>query len=175
MTSCTRCAFMLLLLLAAACSGSEEDKEAAVITDPEGYTLALPSGWDVSKNFQDGVFIRADITRGDDMGIQIRLTNASPGTFASTAETMITDYTAEMSAHWGGQCRETEREIITAGDEALSARFQSVREDGQQWYLQLSLVRKGSMLLIFQCGCRWEDRQEGQEAFDGTVESVRFD
>ena len=165
---------MLILLLVASCTGSEEVNEAEVMTDPEGYTVAIPSGWDVSENFRNDAYIRADITRGDDMGIQIRFTDVSPNSYTSTAEAMITDYVDDMSAHRGGPCLETGREIITAGEDALTARFQSRWEDGQQWYLQLSLVRKGSMLVIFQCGCRWEDRQEGQKAFDETVESITF-
>ena len=57
----------------------------------------------------------------------------------------------------------------------LTARFRSEWEDGSRWYLQLSLVRKGTMLVIFQSGCPWEDRQEGRSSFDRVVESIMFD
>jgi len=103
------------------------------------------------------------------------LPDTSAGSFTFTAEAMIEDYATDMSTHYGGYCNETERLYPEAGDEAITVRFDSEWDDGSRWYLQLSLVRKGAMLVIFQCGCPWEDRLEGKESFDLIVESIVFD
>jgi hypothetical protein len=164
---------IILILPKAGCSESGTDGETSTFTDPAGYSLTVPPGWNTEQHFQEGNLIRADITRGEDIGVQVRLTQLSTQDFESTARAMIADYAGDMSSHRGG-CHETGRDVPAAGDEAITARFRAGPDNGQQWYLQLSLVCHGSMLVMLQCGCRWEERQEGQEAFDGIVESISF-
>ena len=165
---------LLILLLVTACGAGGSGQEASVLSDPEGYSVTVPPGWEVAEHFREGSFIRADITDGGDMGMQIRLADVSPGGFYANAESMIADYAEDMSAHHGGNCTETGREAPAAGDEALTARFLAEHSSGNRWYLQLSLVRSDDMLVIFQCGCIWEDRQQGRATFDRTVESISF-
>jgi hypothetical protein len=175
MTLRTTGASMIVTLLTLACSEGDSEMASSTLTDPEGYTVAVPAGWDVQEHFQEGALIRADLTNGDDMGIQIRLTDVSLSNFSTTSQILITDYADDMSSHQGGDFTEIGRDAPVAGDEAITARFHASRADGQQWYLQISLVRRGILLVMFQCGCPWEDRQEGKAAFDATVESIRFD
>ncbi|MBD3278590.1 MAG: hypothetical protein GF388_09835 [Candidatus Aegiribacteria sp.] len=149
---------LLLILPKTGCSENATEGETSTLTDPEGYSLAVPPGWNTEQHFQEGSLIRADITRGDDMGVQVRLTQLSTQDFESTARAMIADYASDMSSHRGG-CHEKGRDVPAAGDEAITARFRAGPDNGQKWYLQLSLVRHGSMLVMLQCGCRWEERQ----------------
>ena len=155
-------------------SACRQGNEAGTLSDPAGYTIAIPPEWQTADNFGTDGFIRADITKGSDMGIQVRLTDTAPENFSITAEAMIDDYSTDMSSHYGGYCTETERFYPEAGDEALTACFRSEWEDGSEWYLQLSLVRNNNMLVIFQSGCGWEDRGEGRQLFDRVVESITF-
>lgn len=148
--------------------------EAGTLTDPAGYTIAIPPGWQATEHFGADHLIRADISKNGSMGLQVRLTDTTPHDFTSTAEAMIQDYATDMSSHYGGYCTETESSYPEAGDEALTACFRSEWENGSEWFLQLSLVRRNDMLVIFQCGCSWEDRQEGRQRFDQVVESLVF-
>ncbi len=168
--------FLITILLSILLSlpACKQGTEAGTLTDPAGYTIAIPPEWQTADNFGTDGFIRADITKGSDMGIQVRLTDTAPENFSITAEAMIEDYSTDMSSHYGGYCTETERFYPEAGDEALTACFRSEWEDGSKWYLQLSLVRNDNMLVIFQSGCGWEDRQEGSNSFDLVVESIVF-
>ena len=156
-------------------SACRQGSEAGTLTDPDGYTVTIPSGWEAAEHFGTDNLIRADISKNSSMGLQIRLTDTTPYDFTSTAEAMIQDYAGDMSSHYGGYCTETERFYPEAGDQALTACFHAEWEDGSEWFLQLSLVRRNSMLVIFQCGCSWEDRQEGRQHFDQVVESIVFD
>lgn len=52
-------------------------------------------------NFEADDFIRADITKGSDMGIQVRLTDTGSENFSITAEAMIEDYSTDMSSSYG--------------------------------------------------------------------------
>ena len=135
---------------------------------------SFPQGWEATERFAADGLIRADISKSEHMGLQIRLTDTAPGAFTSTAEAMAEDYATDMATHYGGYCNETERLYPETGDEAITVRFDSEWDDGSRWYLQLSLVRKGTMLVIFQCGCPWEDRQEGRSSFNRVVESIVF-
>lgn len=145
-----------------------------MMMDPAGYSLTVPEGWTLSEHFGTGAHIRADMTGDDDMGLQVRLADVKPSSFPSTAEFMIADYAGDMAARWGGSCEETERVDPGTGYQSVTARFRAQWQDGGDWYLQLSLISRGSMLVILQCGCRWEDRQDGQEFFDGVAGSVVF-
>lgn len=144
------------------------------MTDPAGYSLTVPDGWTVSEHFGTGAAIRADLTGGDDMGLQVRLADVKPSGFLSTAEYMIADYAGDMTARRGGSCDETERIDPGVGYRSVTARFRGRWQDGGDWYLQLSLVGSESMLVILQCGCPWEERQRGREIFDGVVGSIAF-
>lgn len=165
---------ILLTLLAGACGTQDNAGDPLTFTDPAGYSITVPSGWTVVERPDPDALIRADIYRDEEMGLQVRLSDVEPSSFRSTAEALITDYSMDIASRWGGHCGEVERSFPQAGTQSLTTRFQAEYGDGSSWYLQLSLVNRGSMLLILQCGCPWEDRLEGQAAFDGMVESVSF-
>ncbi|MBN2586999.1 MAG: hypothetical protein JXR55_06875 [Candidatus Fermentibacteraceae bacterium] len=167
-------ALLLVTTMTASCGSPREATDASILTDPAGYTLTVPRGWSVTEHFDSDDAIRADITATGEMGLQLRLADVKPSSFSSTAETLIREYASDMSTHWGGRCEEIERVVPDAGYQSLTTRFHAEYADGAQWYLQLSLISRGTTMLVLQCGCRWEDRQEGRAAFDGIVESVGF-
>lgn len=167
--------WILLLALLSGCGGESSSEGQAGFSDPAGYSLEVPEDWTVSDRTSEDGLIRADFSRGQEMGIQVRLSSMPGATFSSTVRSALEDYRRDMTGHWGGSLTETERVTPDAGDEALTVRYRFSRDDGSEWYLQYSLVREDERLLMFQGGCRWPDREEGMRAFDLVVESVRFE
>ncbi len=172
-----RRALFALPLLLCTCTeqrdGAGEDADT-VFTDPAGYRLRVPDGWRVSDRTKRDELIRADIDRGREMGIQVRLAPVSPGRFSAAVTSMLDDYRRDMTGRWGGDMTETGRCSPDAGEEALTVRFRARRKDGKEWYLQESFVRAGEKLLVLQGGCPWPRREEATRAFDAVVESVVF-
>ncbi|MBD3370934.1 hypothetical protein GF402_11320 [Candidatus Fermentibacteria bacterium] len=166
--------WILILALLGGCGGDSSSGGETGFTDPAGYSLEVPEGWMVSDETAGDGLIRADFSRDEEMGIQVRLSSMPAAGFSSTVRSALDDYRRDMTGHWGGSLTETERITPDAGDEALTVRFRFSRDDGSEWYLQYSLVRKDDRLLMFQGGCSWPDREEGMQAFDNVVESVRF-
>jgi hypothetical protein len=157
-----------------ACGGSSSEAEAR-FTDPAGYSLEVPEGWTFSDHTAEDGLIRADFSRDEEMGIQVRLASVSAGGFSEAARSALEDYRRDMTGHWGGSLSETERLTPDAGNQALTVRYRFRRDDGSEWYLQHSLVRYGTRLLMFQGGCGWPDRGEGREAFDRLLASLVFE
>ncbi len=166
-------ATLLLAVLTSAC-GEGEGEEPQTFTDPAGYSLEVPGGWSLSDRTAGDGLIRADIQREDDMGIQVRLVPLSGSGFSTRTSSMLSDYRADMSGHWGGRMAETDRITPEAGERALTVRFRATRDDGSAWYLQESFVSSGDMLVVLQGGCPWDGRAPARSAFDGMVESVSF-
>lgn len=171
--------FLALLWIPAAaffwaCGGSSSEPEVR-FTDPAGYSLEVPEGWTLADHSSGNGLIRADFSRDDEMGIQVRLASVVAGGFMETARSALEDYRRDMTEHWGGSLSETERVTPDAGDQALTVRYRFRRDDGSEWYLQYSLVSCDSRLLMFQGGCGWPDREEGGQAFDRLVESLVFE
>lgn len=170
---------ILSALFFLSCSGNSDPEEAetdhSMFRDPAGYTLEIPEGWDLSERTSGEGLIRADITANASMGLQVRLTEVSPSNFHLKAEQLLAGYCEDMESHWGGSLHEMERFSPDAGDQALTVRIRSDRENGENWYLQESFVRGGSMLLVFQGGSRWTDREEAMVIFDEIVASSAFD
>ena len=169
-----RVAPLLPAVFAVACGGGEEGEGPKTFTDPAGYSLEVPAGWNLSDRTAGNGLIRADVTRGEGMGIQARLLPLSPSGFDAAASRLLRDYMRDMSGHWGGNVAETGRVTPEVGERALTVRLRASRDDGSFWYLQESFVSAGDMLVVLQGGCPWKDRVRAREAFDAMVESVSF-
>ena len=165
---------LLPLAISLAACGVGGEEEVVIFADPAGYSLTVPRGWSLSDHTAEDGLIRADIDKGNEMGIQVRLMRMSSSGFASRTSSLLSSYREEMSRHWGGGLVETERSAPNAGDGALTVGFQASRGDGSVWYLQESFVSEGEMLVVLQGGCLWEDREQARRAFHGIVESISF-
>jgi hypothetical protein len=169
-------ALALLMAAPAGCGGGDEAQDrAATFTDPAGYSLEVPQGWSLSDRTGGDGLIRADVTRGEGMGVQVRLVSPPPGNFRSATSSMLRDYVSDMSGHWGGGMEETERITPDVGDRALTVRFRATRDDGSVWFLQESFVQSGGRMVVLQGGCPREDMETALPAFDRMVESISFD
>ncbi|MFO7950194.1 MAG: hypothetical protein R6U36_07475 [Candidatus Fermentibacteraceae bacterium] len=164
---------LIMAVLASACGGGEGDGPKT-FDDPAGYSLEVPGGWSLSDRTAGDGLIRADITGGDGMGIQVRLLPLSPSGFDAAVSRLLREYIRDMSGHWGGGMAETERTAPDAGEKALTVRFRATRDDGSVWYLQESFVSAGDMLVVLQGGCPWERRDRARAAFDDMVDSISF-
>jgi len=168
-----RIAPLIIAVLASAC-GRGKEGSAATFDDPAGYSLEVPEGWTLSDRTAGDGLIRADITRGDSIGIQVRLRLLIPSGFDSAVSRLLRDYVQDMSGHWGGHVAETGRIIPEVGERALTVRLRATRDDGSIWYLQESFVSSGDMLVVLQGGCAWTERGLARPAFDAMVESISF-
>lgn len=164
---------LIIAVLASACGGGEGGGPKT-FKDPAGYSLEVPGGWSLSDHTSGDGLIRADITGGDGMGIQVRLLPLSPSGFDAAVSQLLRDYIQDMSGHWGGGMAETERTAPEAGERALTVRFRAARDDGSVWYLQESFVSAGDVLVVLQGGCPWAGRDRARPAFDAMVESISF-
>lgn len=100
-------------------------------SDSAGYTVPIPEGWRLIDHTKRDQLIRADITKGKDAGVQVRLQKCSPDAFVEMEKALSHQYKLDMSKHWGGDCVEIETTTLRKG--ALTRRFQLDRKDGQRW------------------------------------------
>jgi len=152
-----------------------------VFNDIVGYKVTAPPGWKIvelvagSRDSEKSTHIRAEINRDENTGLQIRILPSKSSEFSNVVERHIKRYGNEMSEHWGGTVTELEPRIRhDVGEAATTARFRAKRKNGEEWYLQQSFVISGNLIVEFQCGSKWDFREEAGKGFNSIVESIEF-
>ncbi len=151
--------------------------ESGILFDDSsgGYSLLCPPGWTLSDNTSAEHMIRADLTRGPDTGLQIRLHSLRGPTFESFARRYIDDFARDMRDHWGGTVSELHRRDTKLGPHrCYIAAFQANRSDGSEWFLKEYIVQRSNKVVAFQCGTKMAEREKYEPAFDSVVESFGF-
>ena len=140
-----------------------------------GYSLLCPPGWTLSDNTSAEHMIRADLTRGPDTGLQIRLHSLSEGSFESYARSYVDDFARDMREHWGGTVSELHRRDTKLGPHrCYIVAFQANRSGGREWFLKEYIVQSSNKVVAFQCGTKTAEREQYEPVFDSIVESIRF-
>lgn len=151
-------------------------ESGTLFTDASGgYSVTCPPGWTLSDNTRANHMIRADITRGSDTGLQIRLHNLNGAGFESYARSYVDDFARDMRDHWGGSISELERRDTKLGaHRCYIVAFRASRPNGEEWFLKEYLVPHGNKVVAFQCGAKMAEREKYEPAFDSVVESLGF-
>lgn len=140
-----------------------------------GYEVSYPKGWLlVSKSNENGM-IRADISKSNEAGLQIRkysIGNQSSDVFV---QSYLGTFIEEMESHWSGkftQLSYDKRDLPESNYYRVEYSF--LRGDGQKWFFIEYVWVQNQMGITFQCGI--EDRlvEKYRGEFDLIADSFRF-
>jgi hypothetical protein len=140
-----------------------------------GYRLHVPPGWSLSDNSRADQLIRADLTKGSDTGVQIRLEALGGSGFESFAREYTGKFERDMRGHWGGTIRELERrDAELGGNDCYIVSLQADRPNGEAWFLKEYLISHGNRVVALQCGTKMGERLLYEPVFDGIAGSLEF-
>ncbi len=152
---------------------AKAEETEIVFSDPAGYEFTLPIGWTLYDKSKSGKLIRADITKGNNSGIQIRLTKCKAENFENWVNKSIEKYKTDMSQHHKGEIKETDRENVNIGDGAVSVSLYAKWASGKEWYFQEVFILFGDKVVIMQGGALWANHEGFASEFCTIAESFK--
>jgi hypothetical protein len=153
-----------------------ESEPEAVFNDAAfGYRLLCPASWTLADYSSGDGLIRADITKGKEAGLQVRVQRQVTTPLEEYAEAYVRDFRRDMEAHWGSGLEELGRVFeLPGGRRGFTITFRSRRSDGRSWFLKEYLVPMGGDVLVFQCGAPEEKRSDYEPVFDAVLKTLEF-
>jgi len=139
------------------------------------YEVSYPKGWTlVSKSNENGM-IRADISKGNEAGLQIRKYNISNKSSDDFVKVYLENFVQEMERHWSGKFTQLsfdKRDLKESRYYRVEYSF--LRGDGQKWFFIEYVWVKEETAIAFQCGI--EDRlvEKYRSEFDLIADSFKF-
>ncbi len=151
-----------------ALSGTFVDREM-------GYSLSFPADWKLQDHQKQGGLIRADISRGSQVGVQVRVDRTGGDDFDAYVDRYETRFRNDMSAHWKGGLTGAQRECGVIGNAAgckLSATLR--RGDGQEWWLVQYLWPHDTRVVILEAGAPAATRRDNEPLIQRVADSVQL-
>jgi hypothetical protein len=148
----------------------------ATFTDSEGgYELRYPDSWSLQDRRSSKGFIRADVSKGREVGIQVRLDRAVEVDFETYVDRYRERFTKGMAGHWKGSFGETTRHCgLIGAHQGCRLREVFTRGDGEAWLFLQYLWPSGSDVIILECGTKLSARLEHEPQLETIAESLRL-
>jgi hypothetical protein len=147
--------------------------------DKEGnYQINYPADWTLADRSGSDKMIRADLHKGNSVGVQIKIVKQGNTSFESFADAYIQRFINEMSRHWKSEMTELSRNFGWVGaHEGCRVRMKMERGDGQQWFFMKYLwpmVDGSNRVVVFQCGTLTKDQVINEPILDAVAQSLKF-
>jgi hypothetical protein len=140
-----------------------------------GYEFLYPSSWSLRDHSAGTGLIRADVTRGRDLGVQVRLVRGPGAPFAAYVTRYQEKFTRDMAGHWKGAFGDVSRDCGTVGvHEGCRLREVFRRGDGESWLFLQYLWPSGRDVIVFECGSRIGAGETNEPQLDAIAESLRL-
>lgn len=142
------------------------------------YQIDYPVDWTMSDYSTSAKMIRADIHRGDSVGIQIRVVHLGNDSLESFVDAYIQRFVDDMRGHWKGEVTDISRKFDWIGNyQGCCVDMVMVRGDGQRWLFKHYLwptIDGSRRVVVFQCGTMVMDRDVNEPLLDAVAQSFRF-
>jgi len=143
--------------------------------DAENYLIRYPHDWSLEDSTSGGHMIRADITKDQSTGLQIRIHRAVSSDVHRYVASHVEQFLEDMKAHWKGSIHETGRhygEIGTNSGCRVTMVFE--RSDGTNWFFKQYLWPRGDEVVLLQCGTPLESQLENEPILDRISATFEF-
>ena len=140
-----------------------------------GYRLHYPSTWTIQQYPDSEDLVKADITKDDETGLQMRVYVNTESGLTSFLEQYVPDFDTQMRRRWGGEMTVIEQRYATFDlQRGFIISFDFIREDGTRYFFKHYLVGRDNRVYVIQCGTPFEVRSANESVFDSIVESLDF-
>lgn len=140
-----------------------------------GYEVSYPKGWLlVSKSNENGM-IRADISKGNEAGLQIRKYSIGQQNSDEFVQSYLATFVEEMENHWSGKFTQLsfdKRDLRESSYYRVEYIF--LRGDGLKWFFIEYVWVQDEKAIAFQCGIEERLVEKYRGEFDLIADSFRF-
>jgi len=140
-----------------------------------GYLVSYPKGWLlVSKSGENGM-IRADISKGNEAGLQIRKYTLGKQSRDEFVHDYLDTFVSEMENHWSGQFTQLSYDKRDLNESSYyRVEYSFLRGDGQKWFFIEYVWIQDETAIAFQCGIEERLVEKYRGEFDLIADSFRF-
>lgn len=140
-----------------------------------GYTLTYPSDWKLQDSSYKDEFIRADLYKGNDIGLQIRLYNLNNQILDDFITDYVKQFQEDMKKRWNGEMEILNRRTIAGKNgEFRQIEINFTKNDGERWTFIEYVWQLDDKILVFQSGYLTEKVIEGKSKLDKIANSLKF-
>jgi len=151
--------------------------ESATLLDKKnGYSLRYPASWSAKTYPNSKDLVKGDISKGDEVGINIRINPIHQDSFAGFIKWFVDDFKNQMEGHWKGKMTIIDRGYFTiAGRKSFIITFDFKKDNGQRWIFKDYLVPKNkNEIFVFQGGVEYNKKDEYLPTLDKIIESLKI-
>jgi hypothetical protein len=140
-----------------------------------GYQIQYPSNWMLDDKTAVNQMIRANISRAETVGFQIRMYDAVNDDFDEYVDWYADQFIEDMQGHWGGEMSLAGQEHGLIGKHpGCRLSYTLNRRDGEKWFFKHYLWPQGKRVIVLQCGTPVELRQQTKPVLDKIAETFEF-
>ena len=140
-----------------------------------GYQIQHPSNWTLDDKTSVSQMIRANISQGDTVGLQIRMYDDVKEEFDEYVDWYADHFIEDMQGHWGGEMFLVGREDRLIGKHlGCQVSYTLNRRDGGKWFFKHYLWPQARRVIVLQCGTPVELRQQNEPVLDTIAETFEF-
>jgi len=151
-------------------------KSATLIDKKNGYSLRYPAHWNAKTYPNSRDLVKGDISKGDEVGINIRINPIHQDSFAGFIKWFVDDFKNQMQGHWKGKMTTMSRGYFTiAGRKSFIITFDFKKDNGQRWIFKDYLVPKNkNEIFVFQGGVEYNKKDDYLPTLDKIIESLKI-
>ncbi|MBN1327261.1 MAG: hypothetical protein JW996_04865 [Candidatus Cloacimonetes bacterium] len=139
-----------------------------------GYQLKYPAEWSLEDHAFKQEMIRADISFGQEAGLQIRIMEIT-GTETAFIDGYSNTFQREMSSYWQGKIYEKNRfQGIIGKYQGHKIDLIFNRDDGENWFFREYIWFRKGKAYVFQSGTKLENKEKYLPALDDIAASMIF-
>ena len=140
-----------------------------------GYRLHYPSDWTVQQSPDSEDLVKANISKDDETGLQVRVYTDITSNLNTFLEGYVPDFDHKMRQQWGGEMIILEQRYTTFDQQrGFIISFDFKREDGARYFFKQYLISRDNKVYVIQCGTPFDLRSINETLFDSIAESFEL-